>query len=130
MVTAFVARYEPATGLDVVVARRTSASPARRARRHDPIPRRRERRAARNDGARIPNRDAPPVPGSLLVCYTDGLIERRDRMLDDGLAWLEERVREYAGDPLATLCDKLVDDPFVPHPSPDDICVVALRVEP
>jgi hypothetical protein len=39
-------------------------------------------------------------------------------------------VREYAGDPLGTLCDKLVDDPFVPHPSPDDICVVALRIEP
>jgi len=68
-------------------------------------------------------------PGALIVCYTDGLIERRDRILDEGLAWLDERVREYSGDPLATLCDKLVDDPFVPHPSPDDICVVALRVE-
>jgi len=68
-------------------------------------------------------------PGALLVCYTDGLVERRDRILDDGMAWLAERVGEYAGDPLATLCDKLVDDPFVPHPARDDICVLALRVE-
>ena len=69
-------------------------------------------------------------PNALMVCYTDGLIERRDRILDDGLAWLAERVREHRRDSLATLCDKLVDDPFVPHPSPDDICVLALRVEP
>jgi PAS domain S-box-containing protein len=69
-------------------------------------------------------------PNALMVCYTDGLIERRDCILDDGLAWLAERVREHAGDTLSTLCDKLVDDPFVPHPSPDDICVLALRVEP
>ena len=67
-------------------------------------------------------------PGALMVCYTDGLVERRDRVIDDGFAWLAERVQEHAGDVLPTLCDKLVDDPFVPHPSPDDVCVVALRV--
>jgi len=65
--------------------------------------------------------------GSLLVCYTDGLVERRDRILDDGLAWLSTRVREHRDDELETLCDKLVDDPFVPHPAPDDVCVLALR---
>jgi serine phosphatase RsbU (regulator of sigma subunit) len=67
-------------------------------------------------------------PGALMVCYTDGLIERRDRVIDDGLAWLADRVQEHEHDVLASLCDKLVDDPFVPHPSPDDVCVVALRV--
>jgi serine phosphatase RsbU (regulator of sigma subunit) len=69
-------------------------------------------------------------PGALLVCYTDGLVERRDRILDDGLAWLADRVSEYASDPIETLCNKLVDDPFVPHPAPDDVCIVALRVAP
>ena len=69
-------------------------------------------------------------PGSLMVCYTDGLIERRDRLIDDGLAWLADRVQEHAHDDLGSLCDKLVDDPFVPHPSPDDVCLVALRVTP
>ncbi len=72
----------------------------------------------------------PMPPGSLLVCYTDGLIERRDRIIDDGLDWLQQRVREYVDDDIDTLCNKLVDDPFVPHPSPDDICVLAMRTDP
>jgi serine phosphatase RsbU (regulator of sigma subunit) len=71
----------------------------------------------------------PMPPGSLLVCYTDGLIERRDKILDEGLAWLRQRVREYAEDDIDSLCNKLVDDPFVPHPSPDDICVLAMRTD-
>ncbi len=69
------------------------------------------------------------APGSLLVSYTDGLIERRDRVLDDGLEWFKQRVCEYGADPLEVLCDKLVDDPFVGHPAPDDMCVLALRTE-
>ncbi|MDP9333399.1 MAG: SpoIIE family protein phosphatase [Actinomycetota bacterium] len=130
MVTAFVARYEPTTGLmswsraghppPLLVA------PDGSARFLDDVngaPLGTMAREYRTASARLEE-------GALIVCYTDGLVERRDRVLDDGLAWLEERVREYAGDPLETLCDKLVDDPFVPHPSPDDICVVALRVEP
>jgi serine phosphatase RsbU (regulator of sigma subunit)/PAS domain-containing protein len=67
--------------------------------------------------------------GSLLVCYTDGLVERRDRVLDDGLAWLALRVCENADEDLGTLCDKLFENPFVPHPSPDDVCVLLLRTE-
>ena len=67
--------------------------------------------------------------GSLLVCYTDGLVERRDRVLDEGLAWLSTRVREHHDDELETLCDKLVDDPYVPHPAPDDVCVLTLRTD-
>jgi serine phosphatase RsbU (regulator of sigma subunit) len=69
-------------------------------------------------------------PGSLLVTFTDGLIERRDRVIDEGLDWMRRRVQEYVHDDLDTLCNKLVDDPFVPHPSPDDVCVLALRTEP
>jgi PAS domain S-box-containing protein len=130
MVTAFVARYEPATSL-------MSWS---RAGHPPPL-------LVGRDGTTrfLDDVNGAPLgtmvreyrtattrldPGALIVCYTDGLIERRDRILDDGLDWLEEKVREYAGDPLGALCDKLVDDPFVPHPSPDDICVVALRVDP
>ncbi len=69
----------------------------------------------------------PMPPGSLLVCYTDGLVERRDRIIDEGLDWLRQRVVEYAHDDIDTLCNKLVDDPFVPHPARDDVCVLALR---
>lgn len=129
MVTAFVARYEPATGL-MSWSRAGHpppllVTPDGTARFLDDVngaPLGTMVREYRTASTRLD-------PGALIVCYTDGLIERRDRILDDGLAWLEERVREYSGDPLTALCDKLVDDPFVPHPSPDDICIVALRVD-
>ena len=129
MVTAFIARYEPATGLmswsraghppPILVA------PDGNTRFLDDVngaPLGTMAREYRTATTRLD-------PGGLIVCYTDGLIERRDRILDDGLAWLDDRVREYAGSSLPTLCNKLVDDPFVPHPSPDDICVVALRTD-
>jgi serine phosphatase RsbU (regulator of sigma subunit)/PAS domain-containing protein len=68
-------------------------------------------------------------PGSLLVCYTDGLIERRDRALDAGFEWLARRVRELAHEEAEAVCEKLVGDPFVAHPAPDDICVLVLRTD-
>jgi PAS domain S-box-containing protein len=67
------------------------------------------------------------APRSLLVLYTDGLIERRDCVLDDGFRWLANRVREQARVELDTLCTDLVEHSFVPFPAPDDVCVLALR---
>jgi serine phosphatase RsbU (regulator of sigma subunit) len=130
MVTAFVARYDPATG--VMSWSRAGhpppllVSPDGTARWLDDVNGAPLGTMVREYSTATTRLDA----GALIVCYTDGLVERRDRILDDGLAWLADRVREYAADPLGTLCDKLVADPFVPHPSPDDICVLALRVEP
>jgi serine phosphatase RsbU (regulator of sigma subunit)/PAS domain-containing protein len=129
MVTAFIARYEPTTGL-MSWSRAGHPPPLLVAPDGDTrflddvngAPLGTMAREYRTATTRLD-------PGALLVCYTDGLVERRDRILDDGLTWLEERVREYSGGTLPTLCDTLVDDPFVPHPSPDDICVVALRVD-
>jgi PAS domain S-box-containing protein len=67
-------------------------------------------------------------PGCLVVLYTDGLVERRDCAIDDGLAWLAQRVERAHDAPLPALCRSLADEPFVPLPSNDDICVLALRV--
>ena len=64
----------------------------------------------------------------MLVLYTDGLIERRGRMIDDGLEWLAERTRALRHEPVESLCRTLVDRSFAPSPSADDICVLALRV--
>jgi hypothetical protein len=50
-------------------------------------------------------------------------------VLDEGLAWLAAQVMEHSTEPIDALCNKLVDEPFVPHPAPDDMCIVALRVE-
>jgi PAS domain S-box-containing protein len=68
------------------------------------------------------------APGSLVVGYTDGLVERRDCVLDVGLAWLAGRVMQRRDDSLDALCSGLLDDPFVPRPSPDDMCLLALRI--
>ena len=129
MVTAFVGRYDPATCL-MTWARAGHPPPLLVAadgttRWLDDVNGAPLGTIARDYRAATARLD----PGALMVCYTDGLIERRDRILDAGLDWLADRVGDLATDPLSTLCDKLVDDPFVPHPSPDDICVVALRVE-
>jgi PAS domain S-box-containing protein len=66
-------------------------------------------------------------PGSLLVLYTDGLVERRARSIDDGMAWLAARVGEKRGADLEALCASLIDERFGNAPSEDDVCVFALR---
>ena len=130
MVTAFVARLRPGHRRDVVVARRPSAAAARRARRHDPLPRRRQRRAARHDGARTRDRArsrSTAGRAARLLHRRSGRAPRPATRRRPRLA----RASACASTPTTdstTLCDKLVDDPFVPHPSPDDICVLALRV--
>jgi serine phosphatase RsbU (regulator of sigma subunit) len=65
--------------------------------------------------------------GSLLVLYTDGLIERRERLIDDGLDWLLDRTRSLRAEPVDALCRNLVDRSFSSSRSADDICVLVLR---
>ncbi|MGW4502727.1 SpoIIE family protein phosphatase [Micromonospora sp. NPDC004336] len=66
-------------------------------------------------------------PGTTLVLYTDGLVERRDAPIDVGI----DRLREAAGRlrhlPLEEFCDVLLAElAAVPG---DDIALLALRVE-
>jgi serine phosphatase RsbU (regulator of sigma subunit)/putative methionine-R-sulfoxide reductase with GAF domain len=62
---------------------------------------------------------------STLLLYTDGLVERRDRDLDDGLALLRDSAAAFADQPLEVLCDQLPVQ-LAPHPT-DDICILAIR---
>jgi serine phosphatase RsbU (regulator of sigma subunit) len=62
-----------------------------------------------------------------LVLYTDGLVERRSRNIDEGLAWLAGHVRAALEPDLDTMCARLVRERFGDQPSDDDICVLALR---
>ncbi|GGC03456.1 SpoIIE family protein phosphatase [Cellulomonas carbonis] len=66
------------------------------------------------------------VPGDLVVLYTDGLIERRDRRMKDGLDALVEVVagtgRADAAGVGEELLSRLADKPE------DDVAVVVLRV--
>jgi sigma-B regulation protein RsbU (phosphoserine phosphatase) len=64
------------------------------------------------------------APGSVFVAYTDGLIERRGKSLDDGLTLLREAVQaEHTGKLCHTVMDRLVGN-AVPE---DDIAVIAVR---
>ncbi|WP_158544555.1 SpoIIE family protein phosphatase [Blastococcus sp. TBT05-19] len=65
--------------------------------------------------------------GSTLVLYTDGLVERRDATLDDGLDRLRDALRELAGLELDGLCDGLLER-MLPDRTDDDVALVAVRL--
>ena len=68
------------------------------------------------------------APGDVVVLYTDGLVERRDRTLDDGLAALRAIVGAGPTEP-GQLC-RHVMDAFVDETFSDDIAIVAVRLDP
>ena len=65
--------------------------------------------------------------GTTVLLYTDGLIERRDADLDEGMARLRAVAAELAGAPLDVLCDELVDRLVHGRPD-DDVALVAVRL--
>jgi PAS domain S-box-containing protein len=67
------------------------------------------------------------APGSTVLLYTDGLIERHGSSLDDGLDRLRRLLGELAGEPLASLCDALLEDMLQGTPQ-DDVAMVAVRL--
>lgn len=70
----------------------------------------------------------PLPPGSTLLLFTDGLVERRDQDIDTGLRDLAGRAGLMAAAPLSELCDALIS------PSgggfDDDVALFALRTPP
>ncbi|MFU8873582.1 SpoIIE family protein phosphatase [Micromonospora sp. SL4-19] len=73
------------------------------------------------------NHQQPLPPGSTLLLYTDGLMERRSETLEEGIARLDSCLAAHAHLPL----DELVDAVIAAVPDPaheDDIAVLALRI--
>ena len=64
-------------------------------------------------------------PGSTLLLYTDGLVERRGANLDDGVAWLCREIADLRHLPLDELCDRLLS--VLPDELDDDVALLALR---
>jgi serine phosphatase RsbU (regulator of sigma subunit) len=65
-------------------------------------------------------------PGATVLLYTDGLVERRDATLDDGLSRLLAAAGDLAARPVDELCDEIIARL---HPElTDDIALLALRV--
>jgi serine phosphatase RsbU (regulator of sigma subunit) len=68
----------------------------------------------------------PVRPGTTLLLYTDGLVERRDRPLTDGLAALGVAAAALGGDDVDELCDALLRE-LAGAPT-DDVCLLAVRL--
>jgi anti-sigma regulatory factor (Ser/Thr protein kinase) len=68
----------------------------------------------------------PLSPGSTAVLYTDGLVERRDADLDEGIASLERALSGATGTP-QVVCDRLVRSAGVTADHDDDVAVLVLQ---
>ncbi|CAL9487524.1 hypothetical protein SUDANB6_03177 [Streptomyces sp. enrichment culture] len=68
----------------------------------------------------------PLAPGSTAVLYTDGLVERRNEDLDEGIAALERALAGATGTP-QVVCDRLVRSAGVTADHDDDVAVLVLQ---
>jgi PAS domain S-box-containing protein len=66
--------------------------------------------------------------GTLLVLFTDGLIERVDRSLSDGLEALVGALETHRDTPAQQLADELTQAMVADRRTKDDVCVVAVRL--
>jgi PAS domain S-box-containing protein len=84
----------------------------------------------------VPGRGRRPeavtsVPtGSTLLLYTDGLVERRDAVLDDGLDRLAAAAAARTSASLTALVDEVLVDVLGRHGADDDVAVLAVRLMP
>lgn len=70
---------------------------------------------------------APLEPGSLLVLYTDGLIERRGESIDSGFDRLVDAARTCAAKPVGEVCAYLLSALAGHGGYDDDVALVAFR---
>jgi serine phosphatase RsbU (regulator of sigma subunit) len=68
-------------------------------------------------------------PGTTLLLYTDGLIERRGGTIDEGMDRLAEHLRDLVGCSLDDLCDAVLDR-MVQETPMDDVALLAVRISP
>lgn len=68
----------------------------------------------------------PLCPGSSAVLYTDGLVERRDEDIDEGVAALERAFAGATGSP-QVMCDRLIRALGVTQEHDDDVAVLVLQ---
>lgn len=67
------------------------------------------------------------VPGTTVVLYTDGLVERRDQSIDEGIARLSTVLAGSAGADPEALCDAVLAD-LMPERPQDDVALLAVRI--
>ncbi len=69
------------------------------------------------------------APGSMLVLYTDGLVEHRGRGIDDGLGALQAAVASAPTTSAEAVCEHLIAA-LTSGPLEDDVALLVLRVQP
>jgi PAS domain S-box-containing protein len=67
--------------------------------------------------------------GATVLLYTDGLVERREQGLDEGIQLLRDTLADLADLPLDDLCDELLAR-MLSERAEDDVAIVALRLFP
>lgn len=65
------------------------------------------------------------LPGAVVLLLTDGIVERRNRTIDEGMAAIREHVAHDTD--LESLCDSLLTT--FGHDAKDDIALVAVRLK-
>ncbi len=76
-------------------------------------------------GSPRPEATVRPAPGSTLLLYTDGLVERVGLPIDDGIDAAAGSVAAGRGLPVAALADRVLDAPG--RPEGDDVVVLVHR---
>jgi PAS domain S-box-containing protein len=82
-----------------------------------------------SDRVRFDEASEQLVRGSIVVLYTDGLIERRGESIEDGLVRLEETLQD-GPDEIEALSDRLIQELVAEEQGEDDVALVAFRLAP
>ncbi|MEU2349477.1 SpoIIE family protein phosphatase [Modestobacter sp. NPDC049651] len=79
--------------------------------------------------ARRTERVAVLQRGSTVLLYTDGLVERRDQVFDEGIARLRDELGTLAGAPVGEIADQLLSR-LLPGGAEDDVALIVVRLKP
>jgi PAS domain S-box-containing protein len=74
-----------------------------------------------------PERSIRLEPGSLLVMYSDGLVERRRERMDHGLQRLATAASQPAEPDVDAICDRIAEEMTADSPAGDDVVIVCVR---
>ncbi|GAA2428073.1 PP2C family protein-serine/threonine phosphatase [Streptomyces macrosporus] len=84
--------------------------------------------AARSRPSHRPQAITAYTPGSVLILYTDGLVERRGESIDAGLERLAESLARHSDLDPEEIADNLLEDQGMNDGNPDDVALVVIRL--
>jgi PAS domain S-box-containing protein len=82
------------------------------------------------DNPHRPEADVVLEPGSVLIMFTDGLVERRRKSIDEGFARLEQIAVREKDSPVNRICNCLISEMTGEANLADDVVVLCVRYAP